>query len=704
MTTHLTPDPSRRGHAAAYRAAPFAAAAGEPWPNDAGSAEGGPNPIEIVARYKWRILVFAAILTGFAALVIWSIPPRYAAAAALTIDARQVHMISPEQLLTSQMMDEPQVRTFMEEFADIELARTVVGQLGLNKVPEYCAPPRQAWSWRGWLDRFGNGAATATAPVSCETSVQHAAEQLLKSVSVSNDGKSYVIRIQAEAGNANLAAAIANAYASAYVDDRLAKRRKIAEDASSWLNAYVAKLNGQVLAADAAVARYRSEHHLLPLHGETLVSQSLAEVNSELTALNNDIARKQALVSQLGPNWAGSMTKELQALNARKVMINAQLQELQSRLGQEGDENVELQELLRNVELTRQVYQAALTRTKEIEVDEGIARSDAQVVSEAIAPPYPSYPLKSMMLAGSFAASLGLGAILAFGLSLRSSLFRDGRHLESETGQRLLGVFPRAPERGEPARISLDHPFSLEAECLHKVLVDVLGARPERQGGLGRVVLLTSAAQGEGKTSCGVAIGRSAMQMGLSTLLIDCDMRRPAVVSTLRRSVWSDATSDLERVAPGAGSFEERGLTEGLLVEPELGLHILPLSADGSYTPYLVLGSAKMKQLLLDLRKKYDLILLDTPPVLATIDAFSLTGLADSVILVVEWRRTTRAAVAEAIDVLRRQGAPTAGVVFSKVDLRKYARASGMHEYPGKYDRSHAAGGAARRLSLREPG
>ena len=526
---------------------------------------------------------------------------------------------------------------------------------------------------------------------------------MLKSISVSNDGKSYVIKIQAEAASADLAAAIANTYASAYIADRLAKRQKIAEEASSWLNAYVTRLNGEVLAADAAVARYRSDHHLLPLHGETLVSQSLTEVNTQLMTLNSEIAHKQALVSQLGPNWSGGISKELEALNARKAATSAQLAQLQARLGQEGDDSVELQELVRNANSTRQVYQAALTRVKELEVDEGIARSDAQVVSEAIAPARPSYPLKTMMLVGSFAASLGLGAALAFGLSLLSRRFRDGRHLESETGERLLGVYPRAPHRGEPARIPLDHPFSLEAECLHKVLVDVLGARCDRPGGLGRVVLLTSPEQSEGKTSYSVALGRSARRMGLSTILVDCDMRRPAVVATARGSGRSGATSALDEMA-AAGSIEERGLTDGILVERESGLHILPLPADGSHTPYLLLGSAKMKRVLLDLRKRYDLILLDTPPVLATIDAFSLTGMADSVILLVEWARTARNSVAEAIDMLRRQGAPTAGVVFSKVDLQKYARSSGVHEYSTRYDRPPATAGAERRLSFREPG
>ena len=159
MTTHIAPDPSRRADGAAYRAvAPFDPAPAESWPSHAAAPDGGPNPLEIVARHKWGILAFAALLTGFAAMVIWSISPRYAAAAAVTIDARQMHIISPEQLLTSQMVDEPQVRTYMEAFSDIALAKRVVGELGLNKAPEYCAPARPALNWRTLFSRFAGGA------------------------------------------------------------------------------------------------------------------------------------------------------------------------------------------------------------------------------------------------------------------------------------------------------------------------------------------------------------------------------------------------------------------------------------------------------------------------------------------------------------------------------------------------------------------
>jgi Mrp family chromosome partitioning ATPase len=88
------------------------------------------------------------------------------------------------------------------------------------------------------------------------------------------------------------------------------------------------------------------------------------------------------------------------------------------------------------------------------------------------------------------------------------------------------------------------------------------------------------------------------------------------------------------------------------------------------------------------LRRKYDLIILDTPPLMARKDALPLASLADDVILLVNHQRTPRDAVVKVIDMLRRQGAPGPGVVFSKADLRKYGGANSSYNYSAKYSRA----------------
>jgi succinoglycan biosynthesis transport protein ExoP len=291
------------------------------------------------------------------------------------------------------------------------------------------------------------------------------------------------------------------------------------------------------------------------------------------------------------------------------------------------------------------------------------------------------------MLVGAFLSSLGLGTGLALALGLQSNLFRDERHLESETGQPMLGIFPCSPNHGAPERIAINHPLSLEAECLYRVLTEVLDASTKARSDSGKIVLLTSAAPNEGKTSYSLALGLAASRMGLSTVVLDCDMWHPGLVAMMRGLEPHPETSELFETSP-AGDYDEAAIGKELLIDHTTGLNVLPLSVESRESPYIALGSSAMRRLLQTLRRKYDLILLDTPPLMARVDALPLACLADKVILLVDQQHTPRGAVIKVIDMLRRQGAPTTGVVFSKVNLRKYGRVNGSQLYSAKYSGS----------------
>jgi Mrp family chromosome partitioning ATPase len=90
--------------------------------------------------------------------------------------------------------------------------------------------------------------------------------------------------------------------------------------------------------------------------------------------------------------------------------------------------------------------------------------------------------------------------------------------------------------------------------------------------------------------------------------------------------------------------------------------------------PHEALASPHLPLAIANLRSVYDLVILDTPPLLAVSDAVKLAQLSDDVVMVVSWRKATRDAVAAALKTLDRSGAQVSGVVLSKVDLRKYAR------------------------------
>src|SRR6202000_2237864 len=168
------------------------------------------TPMRLIMRWKWRILGFAFVVTLISGVVIWHLKPRYSAEATVAIDVRQGHVINQEGLLSSPMLDESLVRSDMEAFGSINLARSVVNALNLNKNPEFCGK----------------------AP-DCDAPVDEVAKKVMNTVSATNDGRSYIIRVRAVAGNGELAAAIANTYANVFVAHRQQMRADVAKKATT---------------------------------------------------------------------------------------------------------------------------------------------------------------------------------------------------------------------------------------------------------------------------------------------------------------------------------------------------------------------------------------------------------------------------------------------------------------------------------------
>jgi Mrp family chromosome partitioning ATPase len=352
-------------------------------------------------------------------------------------------------------------------------------------------------------------------------------------------------------------------------------------------------------------------------------------------------------------------------------MLTQQLNANQNNVGQQGNDDVGLQALESNATSARNVYQSATTRLREIEAEQGMAQSDASLATEAIVPDKPDFPHKAVMLAGAFLGSLGLGTVMAFGMGLLSGVFRDADQLEEETGLRMLGVFPKPDGNGAPEDMASGTPVSLHGEALHSALVNMMGAIPTPHDGLGKVVLITSAIPGEGKTSFALAVGRSAMRSDLSTILLDCDLRSPSVDRMMHNANRTEIAPDGELGSAGGASVRT------LTVDRTTGLHVVPMRTKNAINQ--MLSGSVVRNMLQHLRHHYDLIVLDLPPVLAVADALTLAPMADGVVLVVDFQRTPRKAFADAVKMLQRNGAYIAGTVFSKGALQKYALAYGRY-------------------------
>jgi capsular exopolysaccharide synthesis family protein len=233
-----------------------------------------------------------------------------------------------------------------------------------------------------------------------------------------------------------------------------------------------------------------------------------------------------------------------------------------------------------------------------------------------------------------------------------------------------------AGETLAPETYVLAKPLSAYSEALRSLRSAVLLSNVDDPP---RVIVLTSALPSEGKTTMALSLGRSAAASNVRTIVIDADLRNPSVARTLG-------------LKPKAGLVEylagQVSLDEVLIVDEASGLFVLPAIAGSSpASPPDLIGSASMRSLLEKLKTEFSLVLLDSAPVLVVSDTRILGQISDKLVFIVQWEKTPRGATEEAVHALRQFDVDIAGVVFSRLDLRRHARYGygDSYSYYGKY-------------------
>jgi succinoglycan biosynthesis transport protein ExoP len=240
---------------------------------------------------------------------------------------------------------------------------------------------------------------------------------------------------------------------------------------------------------------------------------------------------------------------------------------------------------------------------------------------------------------------------------LAPGLSRSG-DVEKWTGLPYLGSIPRAKLPAtelNPSAAVVEYDDPALAAAFRNIHAAFLHLCPQVQ-----VVALSSALPKDGKTTCSVALARQSALCGYKTVLVDCDLRRRS------------ASAELDH-PPAVGLLQviagEVTLEQGLSRDGFTHLYVLPIIDNipdvQHATAQDVLGSARMGALVSSLRKRFEYIFIDTPPVLAVVDTRRLAPLVDTFLFVTQWRRTPRRAVKLAVDLLKGTGAPVAGLVLT---------------------------------------
>lgn len=552
-------------------------------------------------------------------------------------------------------------------------------------------------------------------------------DNVLAHFDVSVLGRSQVLNVSAWSRSPALSAALVNALVGVYLKHE--KNEKVDESnrVESYLENRIAQLQSQVDKSEEAVAAYRKEYGLFNGTNASVASQQLTELNtqlidaqtakaeadsklSEALALRSQGARNslsevlnspviqvldeqeataEQRLAQLSQSYGprhpkildaraavakikskialetdrviDGLRNQARAADARYGALKKNFSQQTGQMGVVSEKNVKLDALERDATVNSKLLAAMLGRAKQIFGRNEIDQPGARMLSPAAPPELPSYPPRMLIVLLGSVGGLLIGGLVAL---LRDSIDRTWRRaeeVEQATGIPVLSMVPNL--RGSPPPVAqvLRTPFSTYNEALRKIFVGlqlfVKGDAPPK------TVLFSSAMPAEGKSVLAASLARLLALNGKRVLLIDCDWRNPAV----HRLFQCSNRNGLAQLICG----EDATFRDVIYNDPLSGLDVL---VSGEWTPQSsdMLTSERLVAMLRTFSKNYDLVILDSAPVLISSDVLVLSRLVDKTIFAVRWGHTRREVALDALRQLIDAQADVAGIVMSRVDTRRY--------------------------------
>jgi capsular exopolysaccharide synthesis family protein len=408
---------------------------------------------------------------------------------------------------------------------------------------------------------------------------------------------------------------------------------------------------------------------------EVEVERRVAELSSELGELHPRMVQLRAEALDLQARIEKEVNKivtaqqnQVNVARARERSLRSSLDEMKDKVAAGNQNMIKLQALQREADASRSLLGTMLAREKETmyQQDMDFQQPDVNVFSPATIPAEPSFPSKAIVFGLAAIGSLLLGLLVILVIELLDGGFRSGEQLEQLTGVPSMGFVPmiKRPEIYDSmAAYVAGRPGAAFGEAVRTLNWSLSLAFPDKPP---QVVLLTSSVPGEGKTTIASSLATVQSIAGQRTLLIDADIRRP----------WCHKVCGVGK-EPGLTNLlaEDLDLHEVLVTSEWSSLQIIPAGMPTTHATNL-LGSEKMVSLLAGLRTKFDLIVIDSPPLMAAADARILSRQADATILAVAWGSTRRQAVKMSARQLLSAGAKLAGGLLTMVNVKKHAQYS----------------------------
>ncbi len=705
------------------------------------------SEIASLVRKLWRrkaiVLATGGAFLAAAVIAAKLMTPLYTGMSQVLVGVQGTNLGSMQAALDKFVVDRDTVESQAHVIQSRTIAERVVRRLALDNDPEFnpALRPKPLLSRVVALFASGNGAASnEDEPAEKkDRPFQRVISTALNAVEVTPADRSHVLEVSARSENPYVAARIANAFADFYIEQQLVLKAETTQRANEWLQSQIEMLRKQVDNDERAVEDYRRQNGLYEANSGTVTTQQMTELNTQLVTAEAAKAEADAQLGQAvamlkagkdpksipqvlaspiiqaleekkteveqhaaelstiyGPKHpqiqnikaqiadiaakerlqvnqiVASLRNEQTAAQARYNALKASLDRSQSKVGETNEQSIKLHELEREAQASSTLLQNFLEGYKQTSAQRNFQQPDAWVISHSGVPDRHSFPPTMPIVIGASLGGLMLGALLALLAESLDRTMRTSEDVEKATGLPTLALIPvfRASAAAEHV---VNDPTSSFSEAVRKLHTRMVLTHPGDEPP--KIIMLTSSVPNEGKSLISMSMARLLAYTGRRVVIVDGDLRRPTIHSLLGQP----ARPGLVELLNGDATPDE-----AVYRDPTSGLHAIfagRIAHNGGYVP----DFDRLRALLRSLAKHYELVILDTPPVLVGSEAMHYARSVDATAFVVRWRHTSQDVVADAIEHIRSSGGYVAGAVLAQVDPKRYKRYASVdlhYRYP----------------------
>jgi len=613
--------------------------------------------------------------------------------------------------------DDEYLQTQAQKLKSDELAVEVIRSLHLDQNPDLVTAKQAS---------IKSTPAGGNSPVQLSPAENKALRAFQARLNVTRDSDSRLIRVSFGSHEPALAATITNTMLDTFIEESYSARHAAIVKSTEWLSRQLddirkkmeesnrtladfqpangiadmgenhntmaeemADLNRQLTQAQAdriqlqaflARAKEASSDTLPQVRANPVIqqmTQKLGEVRAELAQseviygknhpnikkLQNQAHELESQIAHQRSAIVGELKTAYAAAKAREQMMGEQIRDTTRELNQMAQYN----ELKKEAQANTDLYNSLYAKVKEAGIAAASKSSNMRIIDRARVLDTPTHPHRGLNLAMGLVAGICGGILLAFireGLDCRIHTLADVKNwvglpgilVVPQIGECRRELLPGSEEPQAAARRLLEEPYSPQAEAIRGLHAAILSSR---NGRTPQVVLVVSSLPNEGKTTIAVSLA-AALAQHSRVCLIDTDLRKPGVGPAL--GIFAE--EGLAEVLAGSASREEIIVT----VPSSPNLSAIP-AGSVRYDPATALNSIRMRKLMVDLRREYDFVIIDSAPALAYADVRIISPMADGIVLVARSGITTREAMSRTKEILAEvQGASILNVVLNGAD------------------------------------